>query len=332
MYRDEHTSPETHALMQGAPAYEPSPYYASFPPYAYPDYHYPPPPSSQRSFHSEPRHSFRGRQSSPDTHHSAQYSSSRRYIDYRREAPYYFDYASFRDEALHVPPYSREFSASAGGGEHYPGSTPPQVGAYDTPAPLENVEAPLTLKSEEGSGLLKPDEGFDSPPYHNESSLHGEDDREQPSIPDKIYLSDQYIPSPDINTFHDSPISTVYQNQTNSTETAPQIPLFNRSETNRSDVANSSSNSSSLGASTESSSDFGWTRHYQALVQYKQKNGNCCVPQKHSEGRLNLGVWVNKVSLSTCLGKSYAEYELTWCDLCSNEWRGGSLLRVRSLR
>jgi hypothetical protein len=196
---------------------------------------------------------------------------------------------------------------------------------------LENVEAPLTLKSEEGSGLLKPDEGFDSPPYHNESSLHVEDERKQPSIPNKIYLNDQYTPSPDINTFHDSPISTVNQNQSNLKETTPQFQSFYRADTNRSDVANSSSNSSSLDASTSSGSDLAWMRNYKALVQYKQRKGNCNVPQKHSEARLKLGVWVNKVSLSTCLGKSYAEYVITWCDLCSNDRRRGSLLRVRSL-
>lgn len=318
MYPNEHFSPETNTLMRGIPPYEPSAHYApySYPPYGYhqPDYSYPPPPPppSYRSFHSEPRRSLQPRRSSPESYHSAQYNRN-----YHRDAPYwdsprrdnYFDPAAFRDASLEVSPYaSHAFASSARSDEHYPGTTPPQVGA-NNPMPLQNVDAPF--KTEDCSGVLNPDEGFDSPPYHNESSPNvEEDDRKQPSVPNNIYLNDQYTPSPpDISTFYESPMSTAAAaaatspNQTNLAETAPQMPSFNRAETNQSDVANSSSNSSSLGASTSSCSDFGWNKHYQALVRYKQRKGTCDVPQKHTEGHLNLGVWVNKVSLVACLGK-----------------------------
>eukprot|EP00956_Cyclotella_meneghiniana_P020966 scaffold37640_cov83-Cyclotella_meneghiniana.AAC.5 len=44
-----------------------------------------------------------------------------------------------------------------------------------------------------------------------------------------------------------------------------------------------------------SSLDDNWTRSYNKLVEFKNREGHCRVPQKHAEGDMNLGTWVNKV-------------------------------------
>ena len=135
--------------------------------------------------------------------------------------------------------------------------------------------------------------------------------------------------------YHESPTSI--GNQPHPTEPAPPLPkLNNHAETINSDVANSSSNSSSHGASTSSGSDFGWMRHYQSLVEYKQREGTCEVPQKYKHGSLNLGVWVNKVS-SIVLLTTFHEHKTLSCwswlnrAIVSNEWREGNSTMARDL-
>ena len=162
---------------------------------------------------------------------------------------------------------------------------------------LDNVDVSGPFKTEEFA--LHPNEGFDSPPSHFDANLSADDDRKPASLPDYINLKDdQFTPSPEMGQCHESP--TTIGDQPHPTEPAPPLPnLNNHAETINSDVANSSSNSSSHGASTSSGSDFGWMRHYQSLVEYKQREGTCEVPQKYKHGSLNLGVWVNKVSAIT---------------------------------
>jgi len=188
--------------------------------------------------------------------------------------------------------------ASSGNDEYFPGTTPPHVGnneEFHSEEKLHSLSQFKTLEESHDHLSLNPKEGFESPPSptHQESNDDTDDRKPAASVPNNIYLKteSEFTPSPEITNYHESPVSATMP-------APPPVPSFHYAETNTSDVAaNSSSNSSSYGTSTSSNnSDFGWRRHYNCLVEFKAREHHCRVPQKHVEGSINLGVWVNKVS------------------------------------
>ena len=170
---------------------------------------------------------------------------------------------------------------------------------------------------------LNAKEGYDSPDGYCKSTEESPDASVPTNISFPNHDADDYTP-------YESPVSAL--NHAHHDE-PPQLPEFHRAETNRSDVANSSSNSSSHDTSATSE---GWMRHFNSLVRYKEAHGDCDVPQKHKEGEDNLGVWVNKVSeYSSCTKKKCFDTDLDLSPLSfinSSVWKEGNLTGGRSPR
>lgn len=295
-------SVEMQSLMNGAP-------YGTPPDLPHPTYHYHhpyyPAPPSHRSIQSEPHHSQRPRASPDETYYSAQYNTSH-YCRYHPNQQYWgsqhdahpIDYNHYHQACQTLAASNLASSsafASSGNDEYFPGTTPPHIGNNEEFPAEEELHSISRFKTpEEFHDLnLNPNEGFESPPSPTHQEPKDDTDNRKPaaSVPDNIYLKteSELTPSPEITNYHESPGSATVP-------APPPVPSFHCAETNKSDVVNSSSNSSSYGTSTSSSnSDFGWRRHYYSLVEFKDREGHCRVPQKHVEGSINLGVWVNKV-------------------------------------
>lgn len=289
-------SPREHSYEEYYPAYQPSMYPESrrnnpeidyqirppdydTPPYSYSAHHYHsylppytslyPHPPDPRTVHSKPNRSLRNQSS--ETHLG--------YQDYfQHRHPQTWGYPSYQFDPHYDRPFLSATSAFAAASHptgHFPGTTPPRTGDEELPVVYSGP-----IKSDDCTAL-NPYEGYETPPTE---SLN---DNSKPtgSVPDNIYLQSDsaYTSSPDMPD-HGSPISTL--NNTYPSEPVPELPTFHRAETNKSDVANSSSNSSSHEASNSSGSDLGWMRHYNSLVEYKKREGHCDVPQKYQAGML----------------------------------------------
>lgn len=257
------SDPATDSLTRSLPTYN-SPHRHSEYSRFY-QYHTPYPTSSHHSIRSEP-YNYPGRHhSTPETHRSVPYPSDRfDYYSYSHHEHWTYPASYSRD---HDTRYQGEvtagytgyagasFAASSEDDVHIPGTTPPQIGDL-LPNALDNLYAPFTKIEVDP---LNPNEGFDSPPSHQESTHHGtEDDRKPASVPDYIkFKDDQFTPSPDIGQYNESPISIGNYTHPKETTAAPPLPPLNRAEANKLDTAHSSSNSSSYGASTSSGSDAG---------------------------------------------------------------------------
>ena len=247
--------------------------------------------SGGRSIQSESRH--------PNiSHHSrepyqmVQYSDPGSYLAQDLEFPVDSVFSREYDPDLRTTGYSSEAMAASIYSGYFPGTSPREEGDGELATSMQQEIG--RLKTEEGT-TLHPNEGFDSPDSNYGLAVRSTFDLNTASIPNSIYLNSDsmYTQTPDTENY-ETPVST--RNQTHCEENAPpSLPIFHQPGTKQS--THSSTNSSSYGASSDSSNDFGWARHFNSLMEYKRRHGDCEVPQKHKEGDVNLGVWVNKVSI-----------------------------------
>eukprot|EP00804_Cyclotella_cryptica_P004788 CCRYP_004877-RA/>CCRYP_004877-RA protein AED:0.21 eAED:-0.28 QI:0/0/0/1/0/0.5/2/0/412 len=210
--------------------------------------------------------------------------------------------------SLYQAHIGKEAFAASCGDYHFPGTTPPQTSdgdeyprSFDSSRlqinPLPH-QPPDEYKPE--FTALNPDEGFESPDSNQvygkcscESPDQFYDDSKGASVPQSIYLkSDEtFTPSPEAAPHNESLMEAAYMAHPSE---PPPLPTYHHADSHKSDFGNSSSNSS---GHTETCGETGWMKNYNSLIQYWKKNGDCNVPQKYQdENKINLGVWVNKVS------------------------------------